>query len=74
LSIAGYYNYVWVGARRVSGTFKWNDGSSIPDSLWSSGQPNNFGKVFSVHYIVYNKHRLDSLRVEEVILLCYCIR
>lgn len=74
-SIAGYYTYVWVGARKVYGTtFRWNDGSSIANSLWHPGQPDNWSKVFFVHYFVYNKHRLDSQRVKEIIFSCHCIR
>jgi len=34
---------IWVGGKRASGVQKWIGGSSIPNSLWHSGEPNNSG-------------------------------
>jgi len=52
LSIVDRPIVVWVGASKVSGTFRWYNGNLISDFLWDSGQPNNAGKGFSVNYFV----------------------
>jgi len=42
----------WIGLRRVSGSWKWVDGSALSTSNWASGEPNNaFGNEDYVHML-----------------------
>lgn len=42
----------WIGLRKVSGNWKWVDGSALSTSNWGSGEPNDaFGNEDYVHML-----------------------